>query len=67
VLPVNFVTQRYLHDFFPLLVLAGAFGLQAVLVIRRTGLRAAVHGSSGVQAGNRSVSLPVGLAQSRVG
>jgi hypothetical protein len=33
-LPVNYVSHRYLHDFFPLLVLAGVFGSHAVLTLR---------------------------------
>jgi hypothetical protein len=39
VLPIDYVTERYLHDFFPLLVLAGAFGLHALLSLRRDALR----------------------------
>jgi hypothetical protein len=42
VLAADAITYRYVHDLFPALVACGAFGLHAVLRIRRPSLRRAV-------------------------
>ncbi|MDB5172354.1 MAG: hypothetical protein JWN51_1127 [Phycisphaerales bacterium] len=42
VLAANAISYRYVHDLFPALVACGAFGLHAVLHIRRPALRGAI-------------------------
>ena len=61
VLAADALSERYVHDFYPLLVLAGAFGIHSVLATARPALRRAA-GAAGVAAVLFSIHANVALA-----
>jgi hypothetical protein len=60
-LPVNFISHRYVHDFLPWLVVSGAFGIHTLLTLRSRQIRHAAW-TLALAAGAFSVYVNCALA-----